>query len=77
MLSTILTSPRRIAGVRRTCQRLVALEQRLSGQRKLIAALKERGLETAAEQQQLAHLLAELDILLGKTGIVSADIAPR
>ena len=62
-----------MAPSRESRHRLVALEQRLSRQRKLIADLKTRGLDASAELSELAHLLAELDSLLGKPPL---EVAP-
>ena len=51
------------------------LEQRLSRQRKLIADLKTRGLDASVEQSELARLLSELDLLLGKPPLESTSSA--
>jgi hypothetical protein len=60
----------------RTIVRLLReLEASISAQRKFIAGLEARGMDSTGERQRLAELLAELDAVLRRGALSRPDVA--
>jgi hypothetical protein len=69
-----------VTGLREMCRRLRELEGTIASQRKLVANLEARGLDSAGERELLARLLSDLDTMLagrdlpgGMHGTVAVD----